>query len=125
MWRDSPLPRINAAWAWCRVPTTLLALVDSSVGGKTAVNHPAGKNLIGAFYQPRVVVADVGGIGNASRTRVPRRPGRGRSSTEIIADAAFFAWLESHMDDLLGRDPTSLVHAIRRSCEIKARGGRR
>lgn len=102
-----------------QVPTTLLALVDSSVGGKTAVNHPAGKNLIGAFYQPRVVVADV-----AVLATLPEREFRAGLAEVvkygIIADAAFFAWLESHMDDLLGRDPTSLVHAIRRSCEIKA-----
>ena len=102
-----------------QVPTTLLALVDSSVGGKTAVNHPAGKNLIGAFYQPRVVVADV-----AVLATLPEREFRAGLAEVvkygIIADAAFFGWLESHMDDLLGRDPTSLVHAIRRSCEIKA-----
>ena len=102
-----------------QIPTTLLALVDSSVGGKTAVNHPAGKNLIGAFYQPRVVVADVGVLAT-----LPEREFRAGLAEVvkygIIADAAFFAWLESHMDDLLGRDPASLVHAIRRSCEIKA-----
>lgn len=102
-----------------QIPTTLLALVDSSVGGKTAVNHPAGKNLIGAFYQPRLVVADVGVLAT-----LPEREFRAGLAEVvkygIIADAAFFAWLESHMDDLLGRDPASLVHAIRRSCEIKA-----
>ena len=103
-----------------QIPTTLLALVDSSVGGKTAVNHPGGKNLIGAFHQPRVVVADVGVLAT-----LPEREFRAGLAEVIkygiIADAAFFAWLESHMDDLLNRDPASLVHAIRRSCGIKAR----
>lgn len=102
-----------------QIPTTLLALVDSSVGGKTAVNHPGGKNLIGAFYQPRVVVADVGVLAT-----LPEREFRAGLAEVIkygvIADAEFFGWLESHMDDLLNRDPVSLVHAIRRSCEIKA-----
>ena len=102
-----------------QIPTTLLALVDSSVGGKTAVNHPSGKNLIGAFYQPRAVIADVGALAT-----LPEREFRAGLAEVvkygIIADAAFFAWLESHMDDLLSRDPVSLVHAIRRSCEIKA-----
>ena len=103
-----------------QIPTTLLALVDSSVGGKTAVNHPAGKNLIGAFYQPRAVIADVGLVAT-----LPEREFRAGLAEVIkygiIADATFFGWLESHMDDLLNRDPASLVHAIRRSCEIKAR----
>ena len=102
-----------------QIPTTLLALVDSSVGGKTAVNHPNGKNLIGAFHQPRAVIADV-----AVLATLPEREFRAGLAEVIkygvIADAAFFAWLEAHMDDLLNRDPVSLVHAIRRSCEIKA-----
>lgn len=102
-----------------QVPTTLLALVDSSVGGKTAVNHAAGKNLIGAFYQPRAVVADV-----ALLATLPEREFRAGLAEVIkygvIADAAFFGWLESHIDDLIGRDPTCLIHAVRRSCEIKA-----
>ena len=102
-----------------QIPTTLLALVDSSVGGKTAVNHPAGKNLIGAFYQPQAVIADVGVLAT-----LPERDFRAGLAEVIkygiIADAAFFGWLESHMDDMLSRDPASLVHAIRRSCEIKA-----
>ena len=102
-----------------QIPTTLLALVDSSVGGKTAVNHPTGKNLIGAFHQPRAVIADVGVLAT-----LPEREFRAGLAEVIkygiIADAAFFGWLESHMDDLLNRDPASLVHAIRRSCEIKA-----
>ena len=102
-----------------QIPTTLLALVDSSVGGKTAVNHPSGKNLIGAFHQPQAVIADVGVLAT-----LPEREFRAGLAEVIkygiIADAAFFGWLESHIDDLLSRDPASLVHAIRRSCEIKA-----
>ncbi|MCY3621094.1 MAG: 3-dehydroquinate synthase [Gammaproteobacteria bacterium] len=102
-----------------QIPTTLLALVDSSVGGKTAVNHPGGKNLIGAFHQPRAVIADAGVLAT-----LPEREFRAGLAEVIkygiIADATFFAWLESHLDDLLGRDPAGLVHAIRRSCEIKA-----
>ena len=102
-----------------QVPTTLLAQVDSSVGGKTAVNHPAGKNLIGAFYQPRAVVADVGVL-----QTLPEREFRAGLAEVIkygvIADAGFFAWLEQHMDDLVARRPEALIHAVRRSCEIKA-----
>ena len=102
-----------------QIPTTLLALVDSSVGGKTAVNHPAGKNLIGAFHQPRAVIADVGALAT-----LPEREFRAGLAEVIkygiIADRAFFAWLESHVDDLLSRDPAGLIHAVRRSAEIKA-----
>ena len=101
-----------------QVPTTLLALVDSSVGGKT-VNHAAGKNLIGAFHQPRAVIADVALLGS-----LPEREFLAGIAEVIkygvIADPGFFAWLEAHLDDLLRRDPSSLVHAVRRSCEIKA-----
>ena len=103
-----------------QIPTTLLALVDSSVGGKTAVNHPGGKNLIGAFHQPRAVVADVGVL----RTLPARELAAGIAEVVkygVIADAAFFAWLEAHMDALLARDPKALLHAVERSCEIKAR----
>ena len=89
------------------------------MGGKTAVNHPAGKNLIGAFHQPRAVIADVGVLAT-----LPEREFRAGLAEVIkygvIADPAFFDWLESHIDDLLARDPACLVHAIRRSCEIKA-----
>lgn len=102
-----------------QIPTTLLALVDSSVGGKTAVNHATGKNLIGAFHQPRAVIADVGLLAT-----LPEREFRAGLAEVIkygvIADAAFLAWLESHIEDLLERNPTPLVHAVRRSCEIKA-----
>ena len=102
-----------------QVPTTLLALVDSSVGGKTAVNHPAGKNLIGAFHQPCAVVADV----NVLRTLPMREFRAGLAEVVkygVIADADFFRWLEDHMPDLLAKDAAALLHAVQRSCEIKA-----
>jgi 3-dehydroquinate synthase len=102
-----------------QVPTTLLAQVDSSVGGKTAINHPRGKNMIGAFYQPRRVVCDL----DTLRT-LPDRELRAGLAEVIkygpIADAAFLDWIEDHLDALLARDPAALAHAVRRSCEIKA-----
>src|SRR5687768_4292451 len=86
-----------------QVPTTLLAQVDSSVGGKTAINHPLGKNMIGAFYQPRVVLADT-----ATLATLPRRElGAGLAEVikyGLIRDRAFFDWLEAHVDALLARD---------------------
>jgi 3-dehydroquinate synthase len=102
-----------------QVPTTLLAQVDSSVGGKTAVNHPRAKNMIGAFHQPIAVLADTSTL----RTLPPRELAAGLAEIVkygIIVDAAFFAWLEAHIDDLKRLDPATLTHAIRRSCEIKA-----
>jgi 3-dehydroquinate synthase len=102
------------------VPTTLLAQVDSSVGGKTAINHPLGKNMIGAFYQPAVVVCDL----DVLKT-LPDRELRAGLAEVIkygpIADEEFFRWLEAHLDALLARDEAALRQAIRRSCEIKAR----
>ncbi len=102
-----------------QVPTTLLAQVDSSVGGKTGVNHERGKNLIGAFHQPRLVVVDTDTLDT-----LPDRELRAGLAEVIkhgaIADEAFFAWLEEHMPRLLARDPQALAHAIRRCCEIKA-----
>ncbi len=102
-----------------QVPTTLLAQVDSSVGGKTAVNHPRGKNMIGAFHQPRRVVIDT--------TVLATLPAREFAAglAEIIKygcirDAVFFDWLEANMDALLARDAQVLSRAIARSCEIKA-----
>lgn len=104
---------------YVQVPTTLLAQVDSSVGGKTGVNHPGGKNLIGAFHQPRAVLSDT-----ATLTTVPVRELRAGLAEVIkyglICDAAFFEWLEGHMDELVARDPAALAQVIRRSCEIKA-----
>jgi 3-dehydroquinate synthase len=102
-----------------QIPTTLLAQVDSSVGGKTAVNHPRAKNMIGAFHQPIAVVADTVTL----RSLPPRELAAGLAEVikyGIIVDAAFFAWLESHIDDLRRLDAASLTYAIRRSCEIKA-----
>ena len=102
-----------------QVPTTLLAQVDSSVGGKTAINHPLGKNMIGAFYQPLLVVCDL-----ATLDTLPVRELSAGLAEVIkygpIADMDFMGWLEEHMDSLLARDRTALAHAVRRSCEIKA-----
>ena len=102
-----------------QVPTTLLSQVDSSVGGKTGINHELGKNMIGAFYQPRRVVADIDTLGTLS----PREFSAGLAEVikyGPIADESFVAWLEANMDALLERQPEALAFAIRRSCEIKA-----
>lgn len=102
-----------------QVPTTLLAQVDSSVGGKVAVNHPAGKNLIGAFYQPRLVVADPAVLA----TLPVRELATGLAEVAkhgVIADAAFFAWQSGNSAAILAREPAALEAIIRRSCEIKA-----
>jgi 3-dehydroquinate synthase len=102
-----------------QVPTTLLAQVDSAVGGKTGVNHPGGKNLVGAFHQPRAVVSDT-----STLTTLPPRELRAGLAEVIkyglVADAGFLAWLEKELPALLALDPAALAHAIRRSCEIKA-----
>lgn len=103
-----------------QVPTTLLAQVDSSVGGKTAINHPLGKNMIGAFYQPQRVICDI----NTLRTLPAREVAAGLAEVikyGPIADEAFLCWLESHIEDLLALDASALNHAIRQSCLIKAR----
>ncbi|MDA1116954.1 MAG: 3-dehydroquinate synthase [Proteobacteria bacterium] len=102
-----------------QVPTTLLAQVDSSVGGKTAVNHARGKNMIGAFHQPRAVIADV-----AALATLPERELRA-GVAEVIKhgfalDAALIGWLESNVERLLARDAAALAHVVRRSCELKA-----
>ena len=102
-----------------QVPTTLLAQVDSSVGGKTAINHARGKNMIGAFHQPLAVIADL-----ETLDTLPDRELRA-GLAEVIKhgaalDAAFLGWLEQNMEKLLGRDRVALTHAIRRSCELKA-----
>lgn len=105
--------------AYVQVPTTLLAQVDSSVGGKTGVNHPGGKNLIGAFHQPSAVLADT-----STLATLPARELRAGLAEVIkyglIRDAAFLAWIEQHLDELLSKDTNALAHVIRRSCEIKA-----
>ncbi len=105
--------------AYVQVPTTLLSQVDSSVGGKTGVNHPGGKNLIGAFHQPAAVIADT----QTLATLPPRELRAGLAEVikyGLICDAAFFSWLEAHMDELLAAEPAALAHVVRRSCEIKA-----
>lgn len=102
-----------------QIPTTLLAQVDSSVGGKTGINHPLGKNMIGAFYQPLMVLAD-----SATLNTLPDRELRAGLAEVIkyglIRDPAFFDWLEQNMHRLLARDPVTLNEAIQRSCENKA-----
>jgi len=102
-----------------QVPTTLLAQVDSSVGGKTAINHPLGKNMIGAFHQPLRVIADLDTLDTLPEREVAA------GLAEIIkygpiADAAFLDWIEANLDALLARDKAALAYAVRRSCEIKA-----
>jgi 3-dehydroquinate synthase len=102
-----------------QVPTTLLAQVDSSVGGKTGINHPLGKNMIGAFYQPRLVLADT----DTLQTLPDRELSAGLAEVikyGLIRDEAFFVWLEAHMDRLVARDTEALIHAIHRSCQHKA-----
>ena len=102
-----------------QVPTTLLAQVDSSVGGKTGVNHEKGKNLIGAFHQPQVVLIDT----ETLKTLPERELKAGLAEVikhGVICDTEFFAWLEANMQALLRRDPEALAYAIRRCCEIKA-----
>jgi 3-dehydroquinate synthase len=105
--------------AFVQAPTSLLAQVDSSVGGKTGVNHPGGKNLIGAFYQPIAVAADTDTLAS-----LPDRELRAGLAEVIkygcVWDPALFEWLEASVAKLLARDAAALTHAIARSCEIKA-----
>jgi 3-dehydroquinate synthase len=105
--------------AFIQVPTTLLAQVDSSVGGKTGINHPAGKNMIGAFHQPLAVIADTSTLA----TLPQRELSAGLAEVlkyGLIRDASFLSWLEAHMAELLARDADALAYIIRLSCEIKA-----
>jgi 3-dehydroquinate synthase len=105
--------------AFVQVPTTLLAQVDSSVGGKTAVNHPLGKNMIGAFYQPQAVLADAGVL----HTLPPREIAAGLAEVikyGCIVDAPFFDWLENNIEALNALDAVAISHAVQRSCELKA-----
>jgi len=102
-----------------QIPTTLLAQVDSAVGGKTGVNHPRGKNMIGAFHQPRLVIADTATL----NTLDDRQLSAGLAEVikyGLIRDRDFFLWLENNLDQLLTRDPTALAMAIERSCRNKA-----
>ena len=102
-----------------QVPTTLLAMVDSSVGGKTGVNHPMGKNMIGAFYQPKKVLMDLAVL----RSLPPKELLSGMAEVikyGVIWDASFFDYLEANRDRILGLDTEAITHVIQRSCEIKA-----
>ena len=105
--------------AHLQVPTTLLAQVDSSVGGKTAINHPLGKNMVGAFHQPSAVIADTGTL-----STLPAREYAAGLAEVVkygaIRDIVFLEWLEANADALRAREPAALAQAIRRSCEIKA-----
>ncbi|MBC7489190.1 MAG: 3-dehydroquinate synthase [Glaciimonas sp.] len=102
-----------------QIPTTLLAQVDSSVGGKTGINHPLGKNMIGAFYQPQAVIADI-----LTLQTLPERELSAGLAEVIkygaVIDTAFFSWLEANVGKLRARDSTALAYAIQRSCKIKA-----
>lgn len=102
-----------------QIPTTLLSQVDSSVGGKTAVNHKLGKNMIGAFYQPKVVIADTSTL----NTLDDRQLSSGIAEVikyGLLGDIEFHSWLKEHMKALLHRDPSALAYAIERSCQNKA-----
>ena len=102
-----------------QIPTTLLSQVDSSVGGKTGINHPLGKNMVGAFYQPQVVLADT----DTLNTLPARELSAGLAEIikyGLIWDVEFLAWLEANMEKLRALDPAAITHAIFRSCEIKA-----
>ncbi len=102
-----------------QVPTTLLAQVDSSVGGKTGINHPLGKNMIGAFHQPAAVIADL----NTLKTLPARELSAGLAEVVkhgAIADAEFLSWIEENSQALLSCDTTAMAHAVLRSCEIKS-----
>ena len=103
-----------------QAPTTLLAQVDASIGGKTGVNHPLGKNMVGAFWQPRAVLIDP-----VTLASLPERELRAGVAEIIkyglLGDAALFAWLEEHVEALLAREPEALAHAIEASCACKAR----
>jgi len=102
-----------------QIPTTLLAQVDSSVGGKTGINHPLGKNMVGAFYQPQLVLADT----DTLKTLPPRELSAGLAEVikyGLIYDATFFDWLEANVEKLRALDAEAIAYAVRRSCEVKA-----
>ena len=105
--------------AFVQIPTTLLSQVDSSVGGKTAVNHPLGKNMIGAFYQPQAVIIDI----ECLKTLPAREFAAGMAEVikyGIIYDKDFFSWLESNIEAIKSLDPTAIVYMLKRCCAIKA-----
>jgi 3-dehydroquinate synthase len=102
-----------------QVPTTLLSQVDSSVGGKTGINHPLGKNMVGAFHQPQAVIADL----DTLKTLPPEELAAGLAEVikhGAIADSEFLSWIEKNQDALNNCDPAAMEHAVRRSCEIKS-----
>lgn len=102
-----------------QIPTTLLSQVDSSVGGKTGINHPLGKNMIGAFYQPQVVLADI----DTLKTLPSRELSAGMAEVikyGLIRDAEFFDWLETHIEQLMALEESAISEAIYRSCQNKA-----
>ena len=104
---------------YVQIPTTLLAQVDSSVGGKTAVNHPLGKNMIGAFHQPTCVITDVATLSTLEQRQL--RAGVAEIiKYGLISDPEFFEWLEAELENILRLDPECVTYAIRRSCENKA-----
>lgn len=105
--------------AFIQVPTTLLAQVDSSVGGKTGVNHPLGKNMIGAFYQPRCVLADTDTLNTLDKRQLQAGIAE-VVKYGLISDSKFFIWLEEYIDQLLARESSALMHVIERSCHNKA-----
>ena len=117
--RASSPPATSAASRYVQIPTTLLAQVDSSVGGKTGVNHSGGKNLIGAFYQPLAVIADTDTLAT-----LPDRELKAGLAEVIkygcVWDPLLFDWLDANIGKLLARDSEALTYAIARSCEIKA-----
>ncbi|MBI1773031.1 MAG: 3-dehydroquinate synthase [Burkholderiales bacterium] len=102
-----------------QIPTTLLSQVDSSVGGKTGINHPLGKNMIGAFYQPEAVIADIGSLQSLPDNELSAGLAEVIKHGAII-DPVFFDWIETNMPALRAKEPKALTHAILRSCEIKA-----
>ncbi|WP_037585884.1 3-dehydroquinate synthase [Stenoxybacter acetivorans] len=102
-----------------QIPTTLLSQVDSSVGGKTAINHPLGKNMIGAFYQPQAVIADLGCL----KTLPPREFSAGMAEVikyALLGDADFLSWLEQHITALMAQEPETLAYAVEHCCRMKA-----
>ncbi|CAN1122381.1 3-dehydroquinate synthase, chloroplastic [Linum perenne] len=102
-----------------QIPTTLMAQVDSSVGGKTGINHPLGKNMIGAFYQPQCVLIDTDTLNTLPERELASGVGE-VVKYGLIRDAEFFEWMEKNIELLLSRDPSALAYAIKRSCENKA-----